>query len=84
MVIAFQQKKKKKKKRLFYHQRIKKSCVIGEVKVKVKIFVTTVNQYKYQLTVARVIKNKIQYFIEIISLPSIKKLKFSLFLYNLK
>ena len=81
MVIAFQQQKKKK---LFYRQRIKKSCVIGEVKVKVKIFVTTVNQYKYQLTVARVIKNKIQYFIEIISLPSIKKLKFSLFLYNLK
>ena len=81
MVIAFQQKKKK---RLFYHQRIKKSCVIGEVKVKVKIFATTINQYKYQLTVARVIKNKIQYFIEIIFLPSIKKLKFSLFLYNFK
>ena len=36
------------------------------------------------MTIARVIKNKIQYFIEIISLPSIKKLKFSLFLYNLK
>ena len=81
MVIAFQQQKKKK---TILPPKNQKSCVIGEVKVKVKIFVTTVNQYKYQLTVARVIKNKIQYFIEIISLPSIKKLKFSLFLYNFK
>ena len=46
MVIVFQQKKKK----LFYHQRTKKSCVIGEVKA--KFFATTINWYKYQLTVA--------------------------------
>ena len=41
---------KKKKKKLLCHQRTKKSCVIGEVKA--KFFATTVNQYKYQLTVA--------------------------------
>ena len=35
MVIVF------KKKNLFYHQRIKKSCVIGEAKA--KFFATTVN-----------------------------------------
>ena len=35
MVIVF------KKKKLFYHQRIKKSCVIGEAKA--KFFATTVN-----------------------------------------
>ena len=46
MVIVFQPKKKK----LFYHQRTKKSYVIGEAKA--KFFVTTVNWYKYQLTVA--------------------------------
>ena len=38
-----------KKKKLFYHQRTKKSYVIGEAKA--KFFVTTVNWYKYQLTV---------------------------------
>ena len=38
------------KKKLFYQQRTKKSYVIG--KVKVKFFTITVNQYKYQLTVA--------------------------------
>ena len=37
------------KKKQFYHQRTKKSCVIGEAKT--KFFTTTVNQYKYQLTV---------------------------------
>ena len=47
MVIVFQQPKKKK---LFYYERTKKSCVIGEVKS--KLFATTVNWYKYQLTVA--------------------------------
>ena len=46
MVIVFQQPKKKKK--LFYHQRTKKSCVIGEGKA--KFFSTTLNWYKYQLT----------------------------------
>ena len=55
-MIVFQQQKKKKKKKLFYHERIKKSCVIKEAKA----------------------KNKIQYFIKIISLPLIKKLKFDL------
>ena len=40
----------KKKKKLFYYERTKKSCVIGEVKS--KLFATTVNWYKYQLTVA--------------------------------
>ena len=50
MVIVFQQKKKKKKKRLFYHQRTKKSCVVRETKA--KFFGTTVNLYKYRLTVA--------------------------------
>ena len=44
MVIIFQQKK------LFYHQRTKNSCVIRETKT--KFFATTVNWYKYQLTVA--------------------------------
>ena len=48
MVIVFQQKKKKK---LFYHQRTKKSCVIEETKTKTKFFATTVNWYKYQLTI---------------------------------
>ena len=43
MVIVFQQKK------IFYDQRTKKSCVIGEAKT--KFFATTVNWYKYQLTV---------------------------------
>ena len=38
------------KKKLFYHQRIRKSCIIG--KVKTKFFATTINQYKNQLTVA--------------------------------
>ena len=33
-----------------YHQRTKKSCVIGEVKV--KFFAIIVNWYKYQLAVA--------------------------------
>ena len=37
MVIVF------KKKKLFYHQRIQKSCVIGEAKAKAKFFATTVN-----------------------------------------
>ena len=37
------------KKNLFYHQRIKKSCIIGEVKT--KFFAITVNWYKYQLNV---------------------------------
>ena len=46
MVIVFQPKKKKK---LFFHQRTKKSYVIR--KVKVKFFATTVNWYKYQLTI---------------------------------
>ena len=46
MVIVFQQKKKKK----IYHQRTKKSCVIGEAKA--KCFAAIVNGYKYQLTVA--------------------------------
>ena len=45
MVIVFQQKKKKN-----HHQRTKKSYVIGETKA--KFFVTAVNWYKYQLTVA--------------------------------
>ena len=49
MVIVFQQQKKKKK--LFYHQRTKKSCVIEETKTKTKFFATTVNWYKYQLTI---------------------------------
>ena len=49
---------------------------------KAKFFTTIVNWYKYQLIVASV-KNKIKYFIKIISLSSIKKLKFSLFLYYL-
>ena len=40
----------KKKKKLFYHQRTKKSYVIGEAKT--KFFATTVNWYKYQLIVA--------------------------------
>ena len=44
MMIVFQQKKKK-----FYYQKAKKSCVIGEVKI--KFFITTVNWYKYQFTV---------------------------------
>ena len=44
MMIVFQQKKKN------YYQKAKKSCVIGEVKA--NFFATTVNQYKYQLTVA--------------------------------
>ena len=35
---------------LFYHQRTKKSCVIGEIKT--KFFATTINWYKYQFTVA--------------------------------
>ena len=43
MVIVFQQKK------IFYDQKTKKSCVIGEAKT--KFFATTVNWYKYQLTV---------------------------------
>ena len=42
MLIVFQQQKKYKIKN--------KSCVIGEVKT--KVFATTVNWYKYQLTVA--------------------------------
>ena len=46
MMIVFQQKKRK----LFYHQRTKKSCVIGQAKT--KFFATIVNWYKYQLTVA--------------------------------
>ena len=48
IVIVFQQQKKKKKK-LFYHQITKKSYVIEEAKA--KFFTTTVNWYKYQLTV---------------------------------
>ena len=54
-------------RKLFYHQRErkKKSCVIGEAKA---------------IFFLQVIKNKIQYFVKIISYPSIKKLKFSLFL----
>ena len=53
MIIVFQQQQKnknKKNKKLFYHQRTKNSCVIREAKV--KLFATTVNWYKYQLTVA--------------------------------
>ena len=38
------------KNKLFYHERTKKSCVIGEGKA--KFFEPLVNQYKYQLTVA--------------------------------
>ena len=38
------------KKKVFYHQKIKKLCVIGETKA--KFFTITVNLYKYQLTVA--------------------------------
>ena len=45
MVIVFLVKRKKKK----YHQRTKKSCVIGETKT--KFFAIIINQYKYQLTV---------------------------------
>ena len=41
---------KKNKKNLFYHQRTKKSGVIGEIKT--KFFATTINWYKYQFTVA--------------------------------
>ena len=48
MMIVFQPHTKKKKKN--YHKRTKKSCVIGEDKT--KFFATTVNWYKYQLTVA--------------------------------
>ena len=44
-------------KKLFYHQRTKKSCIIGEAKA--KFYATTVNQYKYQLTVAIKIKYNI-------------------------
>ena len=46
MLIVFYQQKKKK---LFYHQRTQKPCVIGEAKS--NFFATTVNWYKYQLTV---------------------------------
>ena len=49
LVILFQPKKKKKKN-LFYHQRTKKSYVIGEAKA--KFFATIVNWYKYQSTIA--------------------------------
>ena len=45
MMIVFQPKKY-----IFYHQRTKKSFVIREVKA--NFFATTVNWYKYQLTVA--------------------------------
>ena len=48
MVIVFQLKKKKKK--LFYYQRTKKISIIEETKT--KFFATTINWYKYQLTVA--------------------------------
>ena len=44
-VIVFQQKIKP-----FYHQRTKKSCVIGRAKS--KFFVITINWYKYLLTIA--------------------------------
>ena len=37
-------------KKLFYHQRTKKSYVIGETKT--NFFTTIVNWYKYQLTIA--------------------------------
>ena len=43
-MIVFQQQKKKN------HQRTKKLCVIGETEV--KFFATTINWYKYQLTIA--------------------------------
>ena len=46
MLIVFY---KQKKKKLFYHQKTQKPCVIGEAKF--KFFATTVNWYKYQLTV---------------------------------
>ena len=68
----------KRKRKLFYYQRTKKLCVIGEVKA--IFFAIIVNWYKYQFT-EQVVKNKIKYFIKIISLSSIKKLKFSCFLY---
>ena len=47
MVIVFQQKKKKN---YFTNKELKKSCVIGEAKI--KFFATIVNWYKYQLTIA--------------------------------
>ena len=43
-MIVFQQKN------YFTTKEQKKSCVIGETKT--KFFATTVNQYKYQLTLA--------------------------------
>ena len=43
MVIVFKKKKKN-------YLTTKKSCVIG--KTKTKLFVTTVNWYKYQLVIA--------------------------------
>ena len=49
MVIVFQQQKKKKKKK-FTSKEPKKSCVIIEVKA--KFVSTTIDWYKYQLTVA--------------------------------
>ena len=47
-MIIFEQKKKKKN--YFTNKEQKKSCVIGEAKI--KFFVTTLNWYKYQLTTA--------------------------------
>ena len=44
-MIVFQQRKN-----YFTTKKTKKSCVIGEIKT--KFFTTTVNWYKYQLTVA--------------------------------
>ena len=50
MLIIFQPKKIYIYIYIFYHQRTKKSCVIGEVKD--KCFTIIVNQYKDQLTLA--------------------------------
>ena len=47
MVIVFQQKQKT----ILPLKNKKKSCVIEEAKTKY-FFATTINQYKYQLTVA--------------------------------
>ena len=74
MATVFQQKK------LFYHQRTKKSCVIGEAKA--KFVATIVNWYKYQLVdCSKLLKIKKKILIKIIYLPSIKKFKFFLHFY---
>ena len=74
MVTVFQQKK------LFYHQRTKKSWVIGEAKA--KFVATIVNWYKYQLVdCSKLLKIKKNILIKIIYLPSIKKFKLFLYFY---